>query len=119
MHHRPVTRSPSAQILGDSHLHGAHLPSHSLTCTACRRQEQLPPSADFYRAITSPEGVPVLTGVFGIAQNFFSVIGQIALVLILSLYWSADQFRFERLGLSLLPEEHHSRALHIWRSKLA
>lgn len=78
--------------------------------------EQLPPSADFYQAITSPEGVPVLTGVFGIAQNFFSIIGQIALVLILSLYWSADQFRFERLGLSLLPEEHHSRALHIWRS---
>lgn len=78
--------------------------------------EQLPPSADFYQAITSPEGVPVLTGVFGIAQNFFSILGQIALVLILSLYWSADQLRFERLGLSLLPQEHHSRALHIWRS---
>ena len=78
--------------------------------------EQLPPSTDFYQAITSPEGVPVLTGVFGIAQNFFSILGQIALVLILSLYWSADQFRFERLGLSLLPEEHHSRALHVWRS---
>ena len=67
--------------------------------------EQLPPSADFYQAITSPEGVPVLTGVFGIAQNFFSILGQIALVLVLSLYWSADQFRFERLGLSLLPED--------------
>lgn len=78
--------------------------------------EQLPPSADFYQAITSPEGVPVLTGVFGIAQNFFSILGQIALVLVLSLYWSADQFRFERLGLSLLPEAHHSKALHIWRS---
>jgi predicted PurR-regulated permease PerM len=78
--------------------------------------EQLPPSADFYQAITSPQGVPVLTGVFGIAQNFFSILGQIAIVLVLSLYWSADQFRFERLGLSLLPQEHHSRALHIWRS---
>jgi predicted PurR-regulated permease PerM len=78
--------------------------------------EQLPPSADFYQAITSSQGVPVLTGVFGIAQNFFSILGQIAIVLVLSLYWSADQFRFERLGLSLLPQEHHSRALHIWRS---
>jgi predicted PurR-regulated permease PerM len=78
--------------------------------------EQLPPSADFYQAITSPEGVPVLTGVFGIAQNFFSILGQIAIVLVLSLYWSADQHRFERLSLSLLPQEHHSRALHIWRS---
>jgi len=78
--------------------------------------EQLPPSADFYQAITSPEGVPVLTGVFGIAQNFFSILGQIAIVLVLSLYWSADQHRFERLSLSLLPQEHHSRALHVWRS---
>jgi predicted PurR-regulated permease PerM len=78
--------------------------------------EQLPPSADFYQALTSPEGIPVLTSVFGIAQNFFSILGQIALVLVLSLYWSADQHRFERLGLSLLPEEHHTRSLHIWRS---
>jgi predicted PurR-regulated permease PerM len=78
--------------------------------------EQLPPSAEFYQALTSSEGVPVLTGVFGIAQNFFTILGQIAIVLVLSLYWSADQFRFERLGLSLLPEEHHTRALHIWRS---
>jgi predicted PurR-regulated permease PerM len=78
--------------------------------------EQLPPSTEFYQAITSPEGVPVLTGVFGIAQNFFAILGQIAIVIVLSLYWSADQFRFERLGLSLLPEGHHTKALHIWRS---
>jgi len=78
--------------------------------------EQLPPSADFYQALTSERGIPVLQGVFGIAQNFFSILGQIAIVLILSLYWSADQFRFERLSLSLLPEEHHPKALHVWRS---
>jgi putative permease len=78
--------------------------------------EQLPPSADFYQALTSPEGIPALTSVFEIAQNFFSTLGQIAIIIILSLYWSADQFRFERLSLSLLPEEYHPRALHIWRS---
>lgn len=78
--------------------------------------EQLPPSADFYQALTSTGGVPVVEGVFGIAQNFFSILGQIAIVIVLSLYWSADQFRFERLALSLLPEEHHAKALHIWRS---
>ena len=64
----------------------------------------------------SEQGIPALASVFGIAQNFFSTLGQIAIILILSLYWSADQFRFERLGLTLLPEEHHPRALHIWRS---
>ena len=64
----------------------------------------------------SEQGIPALAGVFGVAQNFFTTVGQIAIILILSLYWSADQFRFERLALSLLPEEHHPRALHIWRS---
>jgi predicted PurR-regulated permease PerM len=78
--------------------------------------EQLPPSADLYRVLISERGIPALAGLFGIAQNFFSILGQIAIILILSLYWSADQFRFERLGLSLLPEKHHPRALHIWRS---
>ena len=78
--------------------------------------EQLPPSTDFYRALTSDSGIPILTGMVGIAQNFFSILGQIAIVIVLSLYWSADQFRFERLALSLLPEEHHPRALHVWRS---
>jgi predicted PurR-regulated permease PerM len=78
--------------------------------------EQLPPSADFYQALTSEGGIPVVEGIFGAASNFFSTLGQIALVLVLSLYWSADQFRFERLALSLLSEQHHPRALHIWRS---
>jgi predicted PurR-regulated permease PerM len=78
--------------------------------------EQLPPSADFYQALTSERGVPAIAGMFGIAQNFFETLGRIAIIIVLSLYWSADQFRFERFGLSLLPEEHHPRALHVWRS---
>ena len=78
--------------------------------------EQLPPSADLYEALVSGEGIPALQGVVGIAQNFFSILGNIAIVIILSLYWSADQLRFERLGLSLLPTEYHSKALHAWRS---
>lgn len=78
--------------------------------------EALPPSADFYQALTSEQGVPAIAGIFGLAQNFFSTLGQIAIIIILSLYWSADQFRFEHLGLSLLPEEHHPKALFVWRS---
>ncbi|HKY55494.1 MAG TPA: AI-2E family transporter, partial [Anaerolineales bacterium] len=78
--------------------------------------ERLPPSADLYEALVTGEGIPALQGVFGIAQNFFSILGNIAIVIILSLYWSADQLRFERLGLSLLPSEYHPRALHAWRS---
>ncbi len=78
--------------------------------------EGLPPSAQLYQALTNENGIPALTGFFGIAQNFFSILGRVAVVIVLSLYWSADQFRFERLGLSLLPKEYHPKALHIWRS---
>jgi predicted PurR-regulated permease PerM len=79
--------------------------------------EQLPPSADLFQAVTSMEdGVPVLTGAFEVVQDFFSGLGNLAIVIILSLYWSADQLRFERLGLSLLPDEYHSKALQVWRS---
>lgn len=78
--------------------------------------EQLPPSAELYETMMSGEGIPALQSVFGIAQNFFSILGYIAIIIILSLYWSADQLRFERLGLSLLPSEYHPKALRAWRS---
>ena len=78
--------------------------------------QQLPPSTELYGTLTSTGGIPVLEGVFGIAQNFFSLLGRIAIVIVLSLYWTADQFRFERFGLSWIPKEHHSKALHVWRS---
>src|SRR5512147_3092255 len=35
--------------------------------------EQLPPSDEFYQALTGEGGISVLQGVFGIAQNFFSI----------------------------------------------
>jgi predicted PurR-regulated permease PerM len=69
-----------------------------------------------YQILVSEQGIPAFAGVVGLAQNFFSILGNIAIIIILSLYWSADQSRFERLGLSLLPEQHHSRAIHVWRS---
>lgn len=78
--------------------------------------EGLPPSADFFQALTGEQGIPAIAGVFGMAQNFLEALGRIAIIIVLSLYWSADQFRFERFGLSLIPEEHHPRVLHVWRS---
>ena len=78
--------------------------------------ERLPPSGELYRALSSPVGIPVFEGIFGVAQNFFSFLGRIAIIIILSLYWSADQLRFERLALSLLPAAYHPKALHVWRS---
>ncbi len=78
--------------------------------------EQLPPSKDLYEALTGDVGAAALKGIFGVAQNFFTILGNIAIIVILSLYWSADQLRFERLSISLLRAEHHPKALLVWRS---
>jgi len=78
--------------------------------------KRLPPSDDLTEALTSESGTAALYGIFGVAQNFFNIIGNIAIIIVLSLYWSADQFRFERLGLSLLPDQQHATALRVWRS---
>ena len=78
--------------------------------------EQLPSPDDLYRAITSEEGIVTLTSDGGPGQNFFSIFGYIAIILVLSIYWSADQLRFERLSVSLFPTDHRPKALHIWRA---
>ncbi len=77
--------------------------------------EQLPTSDDLYQAITSEEGLIMLTEGGGLS-NFFSGFGYVAIILVLSIYWSADQLRFERLTVSLFPTEHRPKALHILRT---
>jgi predicted PurR-regulated permease PerM len=78
--------------------------------------EQLPPSADLYNALTGPQGMAALKGVLGVAQDFFTFLGYLAIIMVLSLYWSVDQQRSERLGISLLPADLHTKALGTWRS---
>ena len=86
------------------------------TRTQAALAEALPPPDDLYSVLASEQGATALAGVLGIAQNVFTVLGRIAIIIILSLYWSADQQRFELLGLSLLPRSYHPRARKIWRS---
>ncbi len=78
--------------------------------------EQMPPSEEIYSALTGAEGMTAMEEIFGAAGGFFSLLGYMMLAILLSLYWSADKFRFERLSLSLLPEEQHPKALHAWRA---
>lgn len=78
--------------------------------------EQLPPSSELYNALTGPQGMSALRGVWGVAQNFFTLLGFFAIIMLLSLYWSFDQQRFERLAISLLPDDLHTKALTTWRS---
>jgi predicted PurR-regulated permease PerM len=78
--------------------------------------EQLPSSNDLYQAITSEQGLLILTEEDGPGQGFFSTFGYIGIILVLSIYWSADQLRFERITVSLFPADHRPKALHIMRS---
>lgn len=78
--------------------------------------ESLPASNDLYRAILSQEGLLILTEEGGPGQEFFSTFGYIAIIMVLSVYWSADQLRFERLTVSLFPQDHRPKALHVLRT---
>jgi predicted PurR-regulated permease PerM len=78
--------------------------------------EQLPTTDNLYQALTSEEGLIILTEEGGPGQGFFSSLGYIGIILVISVYWSADQLRFERIAVSLFPAEHRPKALHIWRA---
>jgi predicted PurR-regulated permease PerM len=77
--------------------------------------EQLPPPLDFYKALAGEEGVALFGTLFDMSSVLFTILGQILIILVLSIYWSADRARFERLWLSLLPAEQRVRAREVWR----
>jgi putative permease len=77
--------------------------------------EQLPPLDDLYAAIAAEEGAFFFRSFVGIAASLFGALSAIAIVLALSMYWSADRVYFERLWLSLVPAGRRTRARDIWR----
>lgn len=63
----------------------------------------------------APDSSPV-TGVLDVTQNAVNLIGQLLLAIVLSIYWSVDSQRFERLWLSLLEPEQRANARRNWRA---
>lgn len=76
----------------------------------------LPPTQAMYAALTGEESGQVLQAIFGAAEGTLDLLAHLTIVLILSLYWSSDQVRFERLWLSLLPVHQRARARSIWHT---
>jgi len=76
---------------------------------------QLPNPNELAAALSSESGQKTLLGILGGATGFFAAIGKLGIVLVLSLYWSADHIRFERLLLSFIPVQKRARARDIWR----
>lgn len=77
---------------------------------------QLPPPAELYQAIAGEQGQGILKGLLGVTFGVFDVLAQFLIVLLLSIYWSAERVRIERLWLSLLPADSRTRARKIWHS---
>lgn len=75
----------------------------------------LPAPEEVTGLLTSEEATVFAEGVLSAAQSIFGVLGQLVLALAVSVYWTADRVRFERLWLSLLPAEGRARARNAWR----
>jgi predicted PurR-regulated permease PerM len=66
-------------------------------------------------ALSSETGQQALRGLLGVATGFFTSLAKLGIILVLSLYWSADRVRIERLLLSLIPVERRAQARDLWR----
>lgn len=77
---------------------------------------RLPSPSVLFQAVIGNEGELVVPALLGIAQGIGGVVAAVAIILILSIYWSINQIQFERLWLSLLPSNDRKRARGIWRA---
>lgn len=75
----------------------------------------LPPPAHLFETLTNGSLDAALFGVVGVTLTTFEFLAQAVGALFLSLYWSLDRVRFERLWLSLLPVDQRARARSAWR----
>jgi len=76
----------------------------------------LPPPAAIYDALTGEAGTAVAQALLGAATGVFGALSELAVVLILAIYWSASQTHFERLWLSLFRGRARSRTRETWRA---
>lgn len=77
---------------------------------------QIPDTKVLYAKITSDGSNAVLGTILGVAQGTFSFLAKVAMIIALSMYWSADHIRFERFWLSLLPVDTRQRARQVWQA---
>lgn len=77
---------------------------------------QLPPAPDLYNWLAGEQGNEAGQALLGMTANVFGFVGNLGIILILSLYWNADSAHFERIWLSLLAVKKRAQAREIWRS---
>jgi len=77
---------------------------------------RLPPPRQLFEAIGGPQGELLAQRLFDLVIGLATVLGGLIVAVALSVYWTADQARFERLWLSLLPAERRAQARLTWQA---
>jgi predicted PurR-regulated permease PerM len=77
--------------------------------------EQLPPSDEIYTLFTGDLGGAATMLLSDTAGDVAGLVSNLGIIVILSVYWSLDRVRFERVWLSLLPVDKRARARDMWR----
>lgn len=78
--------------------------------------KNLPDLNNLIQIITSGQSNIVIQNFLGITLGSLKLISETMIVVILSMYWSADQEHFKRLWLSLLPSELRTRWRDVWQN---
>lgn len=77
---------------------------------------RLPAPSQLFTAIVGPDGELLAQRLFEMTADVSTLLGGFVVALVLSVYWTVDRARFERLWLSLLPAGQRSRARRIWQA---
>lgn len=77
---------------------------------------RLPPPNLLFEALTGAQGELLAQRVFDVTTAVFALLGSFIVALVLGVYWTVDQARFERLWLSLLPAGQRGQARLIWQA---
>jgi putative permease len=74
----------------------------------------LPTPSEFEQAVAEIEAASVAGQAVDTTVTLLNAVGQVLLVLVLSIYWSSGRDSFERLWLSFLPARKRQRAQTVW-----
>ena len=77
--------------------------------------ERLPSTDQIARWWAGEEVTTAMQNVAGMVSHSGRLVGELVLSVFLSLYWTADRNRFERLWFSLLAAEQRIRTRRLWR----
>jgi putative permease len=72
------------------------------------------PSTDVTATLATTDLSDVVRRGVGLGVNVFSALGGLAIVLVLSIFWTANRDMFERLWLSLVPVDQRPSAQETW-----